>query len=58
MTSLGTANRRLRHLHAPIAFSKQQALGYYTIDAKGPNGNDVSGSLRVAEFKPPNFKLT
>ncbi len=42
----------------PIAFSKQQALGYYTLDAKGANGNDVSGSLRVAEFKPPNFKLT
>ena len=42
----------------PITFSKQQALGYYTIDAKGANGNDISGSLRVAEFKPPNFKLT
>ncbi len=41
----------------PIAFSKQQPLGYYTIDAKGSNGNDVTGSLRVAEFKPPNFKL-
>ena len=42
----------------PISFSKQQPLGYYTVDAKGANGNDVSGSLRVAEFKPPNFKLT
>ena len=42
----------------PIAFSKQQALGYYTVDAKGSNGNDINGSLRVAEFKPPNFKLT
>jgi uncharacterized protein YfaS (alpha-2-macroglobulin family) len=42
----------------PIVFSKQQALGYYTVDAKGSNGNDISGSLRVAEFKPPNFKLT
>ncbi|HXO16882.1 MAG TPA: alpha-2-macroglobulin family protein, partial [Candidatus Dormibacteraeota bacterium] len=42
----------------PIAFAKQQALGYYTVDAKGSNGNDISGSLRVAEFKPPNFKLT
>ncbi len=41
-----------------IAFSKQQALGYYTIDAKGANGNDINGSLRVAEFKPPNFKIT
>ena len=42
----------------PIALSKEQALGYYTVDAKGTNGNDLSGSLRVAEFKPPNFKLT
>ncbi|HEX3458447.1 MAG TPA: Ig-like domain-containing protein, partial [Candidatus Baltobacteraceae bacterium] len=42
----------------PITFSKQQALGYYTVDAKGANGNDIGGSLRVAEFKPPNFKLT
>ncbi|HEX3670340.1 MAG TPA: alpha-2-macroglobulin family protein [Candidatus Cybelea sp.] len=41
----------------PLTFSKQQALGYYTVDAKGANGNDISGSLRVAEFKPPNFKL-
>ncbi len=41
----------------PIAFSKQQALGYYTVDAKGRNGNDITGSLRIAEFKPPNFKL-
>ncbi|HEY1869311.1 MAG TPA: Ig-like domain-containing protein [Candidatus Cybelea sp.] len=42
----------------PITFSKEQALGYYTVDAKGANGNDISGSLRVAQFKPPNFKLT
>ncbi|HEU5480895.1 MAG TPA: alpha-2-macroglobulin family protein, partial [Candidatus Tumulicola sp.] len=42
----------------PIVFSKQQALGYYTVDAKGASGNDINGSLRVAEFKPPNFKLT
>jgi alpha-2-macroglobulin len=42
----------------PIVFSKQQALGYYTVDAKGASGNDINGSLRVAEFKPPNFKLS
>jgi uncharacterized protein YfaS (alpha-2-macroglobulin family) len=41
-----------------VRFSKQQPLGYYTLDAKGANGNDINGSLRVAEFKPPNFKLT
>jgi alpha-2-macroglobulin len=42
----------------PIQFSAQQALGYYTLDAKGANGNDVTGSFRVAQFKPANFKLT
>ena len=42
----------------PIRFSAQQALGYYNVDAKGANGNAISGSLRVAQFKPPNFKLT
>ena len=42
----------------PVSFSKQQALGYYTVDAKGANGNDITGSLRVAQFKPPNFKLS
>jgi alpha-2-macroglobulin len=41
----------------PIVFSKSQALGYYGITATGKNGNIISGNLRVAEFKPPNFKL-
>ncbi|MEO9262673.1 MAG: alpha-2-macroglobulin family protein, partial [Candidatus Baltobacteraceae bacterium] len=38
-------------------FSKTQGLGYYTVIATGQNGNTVSGSLRVAEFKPPDFKM-
>ncbi|MBV9720005.1 MAG: Ig-like domain-containing protein [Candidatus Eremiobacteraeota bacterium] len=42
----------------PLTFSKQQPLGYYTVEAKGSNGNDINGSLRVAQFKPPNFKLS
>jgi alpha-2-macroglobulin len=42
----------------PIVFSKQQALGYYNVKAVGSNGNEIDGSLRVAQFKPPNFKLT
>ncbi len=42
----------------PIAFSKQQSLGYYGLKATGTNGNEIDGSLRVAQFKPPNFKLT
>lgn len=42
----------------PVTFSNQQALGYYTVNATGTNGNQISGSLRVAQFKPPNFNLT
>ena len=58
-TKLGTVQTDAYGVFSlPITFSKQQALGYYTVDAKGANGNDISGSLRVAEFKPPNFKLT
>jgi len=56
--SLGTATTDAYGIFSlPITFSKTQALGYYTIDAKGPTGNDINGTLRVAEFKPPNFKL-
>lgn len=34
-----------------------QRLGYHTIQAKGKNGQEISGEFRVAEFKPPNFKV-
>ncbi len=58
VTSLGTVRTDAFGVFSlPVAFSKRQALGYYTIDAKGANGNDVSGAVRVAEFKPPNFKV-
>lgn len=36
---------------------KNQPLGYYTITAKSKNGQEISGEIRVAEFKPPNFKV-
>ncbi|MBV9264380.1 MAG: Ig-like domain-containing protein, partial [Candidatus Eremiobacteraeota bacterium] len=42
----------------PVAFAKDLSLGYYTVNATGTNGNEISGSLRIAQFKPPNFKLT
>ncbi|MCL1473136.1 alpha-2-macroglobulin family protein [Argonema antarcticum] len=42
-------------LQLPIAAN--QALGYYSITAKGENGVEISGDFRVAEFKPPNFKV-
>ncbi|MDP9111017.1 MAG: Ig-like domain-containing protein, partial [Candidatus Eremiobacteraeota bacterium] len=42
----------------PLALSKTEALGYYTITATGSNGNVIAGSMRVAQFKPPNFKMS
>ena len=42
-------------LELPI--SKTQPLGYYTIQARGKNGKEITGEFRVAEFKPPNFKV-
>ncbi|MBD2383869.1 alpha-2-macroglobulin family protein [Cylindrospermum sp. FACHB-282] len=42
-------------LELPIKTS--QRLGYYNIQAKGKDGKEISGKFRVAEFKPPNFKV-
>lgn len=58
-SSLGTVKTDAYGIFSlPLKFSKQQALGYYTVDAKGASGNDINGGFRVAEFKPPNFKMT
>lgn len=38
-------------------FSPAQPLGYYTLRATGDHGAKITGSFRVAEFKPPNFKV-
>jgi uncharacterized protein YfaS (alpha-2-macroglobulin family) len=40
-----------------LPLSKNQNLGYYKIQAKGQNEHVISGEFRVAEFKPPNFKV-
>jgi alpha-2-macroglobulin len=42
-------------LKVPIA--ADQPLGEYVIKAKGPAGVEIRGTFRVAEFKPPNFKV-
>jgi len=42
-------------LELPI--QKNQKLGYYALRAKGKNGVEIAGEFRVAEFKPPNFKV-
>ncbi|HEY9179451.1 MAG TPA: Ig-like domain-containing protein, partial [Candidatus Baltobacteraceae bacterium] len=40
-----------------LDIKKTQALGYYTIVAKSPDGAETTGSFRVAEFRPPNFSV-
>ena len=42
---------------ATYAIGKRAEVGYYTIGATGSNGEALSGTFRVAEFKPPNFKV-
>ncbi|MFG6095414.1 alpha-2-macroglobulin family protein [Leptothoe sp. ISB3NOV94-8A] len=37
--------------------SADQPLGYYSVLAAADNGVELLGNLRVAEFKPPNFKV-
>lgn len=39
------------------AIGKNQPLGYYSVLAKSQDGVEISGDLRVAEFKPPNFQV-
>ena len=49
-TEFGTFSLKL-----PIA--TDQPLGEYVIKAKSTAGVELTGSFRVAEFKPPNFKV-
>ena len=41
----------------PVALAKDAPLGNYTVRAAAGNGEQITGSFRVAEFKPPNFKV-
>lgn len=57
-TQLGTATTdAYGAFSVTVPFAKDVPLGYYTLAAKGASGNEIFGSVRVAEFKPPNFKL-
>jgi uncharacterized protein YfaS (alpha-2-macroglobulin family) len=40
-----------------IKFKHGQSVGYYDLKAMGPNGVEITGHFRVAEFKAPNFKV-
>jgi hypothetical protein len=57
-TDLGTkTTNEFGTFSVELPIKKTQPLGYYTVQAKGKNGQEISGEFRVAEFKPPNFKV-
>ncbi len=41
----------------PVVLRADAPLGYYTLHAAAGNGETISGTFRVAQFKPPNFKV-
>ncbi len=40
-----------------FTLDENQPLGYYSLQGKGKNQREIYGEFRVAEFKPPNFKV-
>ncbi|BAZ29923.1 alpha-2-macroglobulin domain-containing protein [Cylindrospermum sp. NIES-4074] len=57
-TNLGTqTTNEFGTFSLELPIKNSQKLGYYSIQAKGKNGLEISGEFRVAEFKPPNFKV-
>jgi uncharacterized protein YfaS (alpha-2-macroglobulin family) len=42
----------------PFVIPKDAALGSWLIRASAGNGETLTGTFRVAEFKPPNFKVS
>lgn len=57
-TDLGTqTTNEFGTFSLEVPIKTNQPLGYYSIRAKGDSGAEISGEFRVAEFKPPNFKV-
>ncbi|AFZ22970.1 large extracellular alpha-helical protein [Cylindrospermum stagnale PCC 7417] len=57
-TDLGTqTTNEFGTFSLELPIKTNQRLGYYNIQAKGKEGKEISGEFRVAEFKPPNFKV-
>ena len=57
-TDLGTkTTNQFSTFSLELPIPQNQPLGFYTIKAKGNKGQEISGEFRVAEFKPPNFKV-
>ena len=57
-TDLGTqTTNEFGTFSLEIPLDNNQQLGYYNLQAKAENGVEIFGQFRVAEFKPPNFKV-
>ncbi|MBV5261251.1 alpha-2-macroglobulin family protein [Synechococcus moorigangaii CMS01] len=57
-TPLGTfQTNRYGTFTATWDVPKTQTLGNYYLRAAAPNGVNIYGDFRVAEFRPPNFKV-
>ncbi len=57
-TTLGTyETNEFGTFSLELTLDSDQALGDYRLTAKGENGIEIYGYFRVAEFKPPNFKV-
>ena len=40
-----------------VPLEQTQALGFYTVRAASSSGAEITGEFRIADFKPPNFKV-
>ncbi len=57
-TALGKqTTTRFGTFSVEVPLAAMQPLGFYTITARSPQGVELRGDFRVAEFKPPNFKV-
>lgn len=57
-TNLGTqTTNEFGTFSVELPLKENQTLGSYWLRAKGENGIEIAGQFRVAEFKPPNFKV-
>jgi hypothetical protein len=57
-TSLGTQKtNQFGTFSLEFNLQKTQPLGFYSLLAKGKDEREVNGEIRIAEFKPPNFKV-
>jgi alpha-2-macroglobulin len=57
-TDLGTqVTNNFGTFSVELDLDKNKPLGYYTLQATAENGVEIFGDFRVAQFKPPNFKV-